>query len=79
MNKNIKIEEGRVLLCCGKARCPSIAKEEGISDSFIITDDYEGSVKLTKRQLEAVSEALDYLEELPESHQVNVEPEEHEL
>ena len=73
MNKNIRIEEGKVLLCCGKARCPSIAKEEGATDSFIIKDDYEGSVKLTKEQLAAVSEALNYLEEIPESHQVDVE------
>lgn len=73
MNKNIRIEEGKVLLCCGKARCPSIAKEEGATNSFIITDDYDGSVKLTKEQLESVSEALNYLEELPEAHQVNVE------
>lgn len=72
MNKNIRIEEGRVLLCCGKARCPSIAKEEGSNENFIIEDDFEGSVKLTKQQLEAVSEALAYLEQLPESHKVDV-------
>jgi hypothetical protein len=75
MNKNIRIEEGKVLLCCGKTRCPSIAKDENSSGSFIITDDYEGSVKLTRDQLEAVSEALNYLEELPESNQVNIKEE----
>ena len=72
MNKNIRIEDGKVLLCCGKARCPSIAKEEGSTENFIIQDDYEGSVKLTKEQLEAVTEALGYLESLPESQQVNL-------
>lgn len=71
MNKNIRFENGRVFLCCGKTKCPSIAKEEGSTDSFIIKDDYEGSVKLTKEQLEAVSEALNYLDDVPESHEVN--------
>ena len=73
MNKNIRIEDGKVLLCCGKAKCPSIAKEEGSTENFIIEDDYEGSVKLTKDQLQAVTEALGYLENLPESQQVNLE------
>lgn len=72
MNKNIRIEEGRILLCCGKAKCPSIAKEEGSTENFIIHDDFEGSIKLTKEQLEAVSEALNYLDQLPESHQVDI-------
>ena len=73
MNKNIRIEDNKVFLCCGKTRCPSITKDEGTTDSYIVTDDYEGSVKLTKDQLEAVREALNYLEELPESHEVNLE------
>lgn len=64
MNKDIKIEEGRVLLCCGKGRCPSI--EEESKDTFIIKDDYKGSVKLTKDQLYAVSTALRYFEEKEE-------------
>ena len=73
MNKNIRIEDNKIFLCCGKARCPSIVKDEETTDSYIVTDDYEGSVKLTKDQLEAVREALNYLEELPEAHQVNLE------
>lgn len=75
MNKNIRIEDNKVFLCCGKTRCPSIVKDQETADSYIVTDDYEGSVKLTKDQLEAVREALNYLEELPEAHQVNLEEE----
>lgn len=72
MNKNIRIEDNKVFLCCGKTRCPSIVKDESSIDSYIVTDDYKGSVKLTKDQLEAVREALSYLEELPEANQVDL-------
>ena len=54
---NIKFQSpNTILLCCGKKGCPSIVKESG--DSYTLTDDFGGSVKLNKDELNAIQEAV---------------------
>ena len=43
----------RVLLCCGKGRCPIVEKTDY---GFEITDDFGGKVKLTSDQLAMIKD-----------------------
>ena len=61
---NIKVENKEILLCCGRGRCPAIKRNEEENDSYIITDDFGGSIKLDSKQLNAISEALEKLNDI---------------
>ena len=56
----IKLNDTSVRLCCGKKRCPEIKKD---GKNFVITDDYKGSVKLTKEEFQMLREAVEFLED----------------
>jgi hypothetical protein len=62
MNKNIKKEGKSVLLCCGRARCPAIKKSEKQKDHYDLTDDFGGSVSLTRDQLLVIRDAVKELD-----------------
>lgn len=54
-------QSDRIVLCrkgsnCG---CPVLSKNEEKEDEFILTDDYEGSVRLTTEQLMMLKKAID--------------------
>ena len=56
---NIELKKNNiVLLCCGKAKCPSVAKD---GKFYLIKDDFGNEIKLEKRHLKAIPDALDAL------------------
>lgn len=59
---NIRREGGSVLLCCGKGRCPALAKSEDKEELYSLADDFGGKVHLTKEQLLAIQEAVEELD-----------------
>jgi hypothetical protein len=58
---NIKKQDGGVLLCCGKGRCPVLKKSKEKTDHYTLTDDFGGEVSLTQEQLLVIKEALESL------------------
>tara|TARA_R110002020_G_scaffold461776_1_gene680872 strand:- start:240 stop:440 length:201 start_codon:yes stop_codon:yes gene_type:complete len=46
-----------IILCCGKAGCPTLTKSDE-SDLLVLTDDFGGEVKLKEEELEKISDAL---------------------
>ena len=55
---NIKIQsQNNILLCCGKKGCPSIKRED--ANSYILTDDLGGQIKLNAEELKAIPEAIE--------------------
>ena len=46
-----------IILCCGKANCPTLTKSDE-SDLLVLTDDFGGEVKLKEEELEKISDAL---------------------
>lgn len=59
---NIKREGGTVLLCCGKGRCPALAKSKDKEELYSLADDFGGKVYLTKEQLLVIQEAVEELD-----------------
>jgi len=59
---NIRREGGTVLLCCGKGRCPALAKSEDKEGLYSLVDDFGGKVHLTKEQLLVIQEAVEDLD-----------------
>jgi hypothetical protein len=57
----IVIKDNEASLCCGRDKCPVVKKEN--SDSFLIKDDFGGSVQLTESQILLVSKAAKRLTE----------------
>ena len=56
---NLKITNEGVMLCCGKAACPTVAKtEEG---GFMIKDDFGGSVVLSLKEIHSLPRAISLL------------------
>lgn len=62
MNKDLKKEGDSVLLCCGRARCPSLKKSKNQKGHYDLTDDFGGSVSLTKKQLSLIKDAIKELD-----------------
>jgi hypothetical protein len=54
-----RMKDGRLFLCCGKARCPSISKKD---DMIFITDDFGGKVKIPHDQAKLIDKALKILD-----------------
>lgn len=55
-NYHVRMEEGKAFLCCGKAGCPSVSKDnEGL---VVITDDYGSTVKMKEEEAELIHHAL---------------------
>lgn len=57
---NYKIKNGKVLLCCGKANCPSVEISE--ENYIVIKDDFGGQVKIPKERAKMIEGALNILE-----------------
>lgn len=51
------MKKDTIILCCGKAKCPTLTKSEE-SDLLVLTDDFGGEVKLKEEELEKISDAL---------------------
>ena len=62
MNKKLKKEGRSILLCCGRARCPAIKKSEKEKGHYEVTDNFGGSVALTREQLSLIKDALKELD-----------------
>ena len=61
---NIKRDGSAVLLCCGKGRCPALAKSEDKEELYSLSDDFGGKVHLTKEQLLVIQEAVEELDNI---------------
>jgi hypothetical protein len=59
----LKKEGNSILLCCGKARCPELKKSTTKKGHYQLSDDFGGSVLLTKEQLLIVEEAVAQLDD----------------
>jgi len=59
---NLKKQGESILLCCGKARCPSLKKSSTNKGLYELKDDFGGAVKLTKDQLLIIKDALKQLD-----------------
>ena len=59
---NLKREKDSILLCCGKARCPSVRKSKKRKDHYELSDDFGGKVMLTREQLLLIKDALSELD-----------------
>jgi len=58
-NPNYRIKENQVLLCCGKANCPSVEISE--EKYIVIKDDFGGMVKIPKERANMIQGAIDIL------------------
>ena len=60
---NLKITNEGVMLCCGKAACPTIARaDDSLIGGFIIKDDFGGSVTLSLEEIKVLP--LEYFQML---------------
>lgn len=56
-----RINEYQVELCCGGKKCPLITK--GVNGAYLIEDDFGGLVRLTGKQMAAITDGVQLLEE----------------
>ena len=61
--KEENTKNSKTIILCGRGRCcPKITKKiSSDGDYFIITDDYNGSVKLSKEETKELKEAISKL------------------
>ena len=57
---NYRLKGNQILLCCGKANCPSVEISE--EKYIIIKDDFGGEVKIPKERAKMIQGAIDILE-----------------
>lgn len=57
---NYRIKGNEILLCCGKANCPSIKVSS--ENYVIIKDDFGGEVKIPKDRAKMIQGAIEILE-----------------
>jgi len=55
-----RIKGDQILLCCGKANCPSVEVRE--ENYIVIKDDFGGEVKIPKERAKMIQGAIDILE-----------------
>jgi len=60
---HIKKDGRSILLCCGRGRCPTLKKSDKKTKHYELTDDFGGTVSLTKDHLLAIREALKELDD----------------
>lgn len=58
-----KIKGDQILLCCGKANCPSVEVSE--ENYIVIKDDFGGEVKIPKQRAKMIHGAIEILEARP--------------
>ena len=48
----------KIKLCCGKARCPTVEPSGQHDGYYIITDDYNGKVILTRENIQMLYDKI---------------------